>query len=75
MPASSILVCGWRTALSVNVIVDMPERRWDLLFRFLHQNGGRLSRRGREREFAALTDDEVGRVQFIYREAFAGNDC
>ena len=61
--------------MSVNVIVDMPERRSDLLFRFLHQNGGRLSRRGREREFAALTDDEVGRVHFIYREAFAGNDC
>ncbi|MCE2491508.1 MAG: hypothetical protein J4F40_02710 [Alphaproteobacteria bacterium] len=59
----------------MNVIVDMPERRSDLLFRFLHRNGGRLSRRGRERKFAALTDDEVERVQFIYREVFAGNDC
>jgi len=75
MPASSIWVWGWRTALPVNVIVDIPERRSDLLFRFLHQNGGRLSRCGRKREFAALTDDEVGRVQFIYREVFAGNDC
>ena len=53
----------------------MPERRSDLLFRFLHQNEGTLSRRAREREFAALTDDEVERVQFIYREVFAGNDC
>ena len=57
----------------MNVIVDMPERRSDL--RFLRQNEGTLSRHAREREFAALTDDEVERVQFIYREVFAGNDC
>ena len=57
----------------MNVIVDMPERRSDL--RFLRQNEGTLSRRAREREFAALTDDEIERVQFIYREVFAGNDC
>lgn len=75
MPASSIWLCGRRAALSVNLIVDMPERRSDLLFRFLHQNEGTLSRRAREREFAALTDDEVERVQFIYREVLAGNDC
>ena len=51
----------------------MPERRSDL--RFLRQNEGTLSRHAREREFAALTDDEVEHVQFIYREVFAGNDC
>lgn len=55
----------------MNLIVDMPDRVSDLLFRFLHQNAGTLSRRGRDREFAALTDDEVTRVEAIYREEFA----
>ncbi|MDE0711020.1 MAG: Fic family protein [Rhodospirillales bacterium] len=55
----------------LNLIVDMPNRLSDLLFRFLHQNGGTLARRRREREFAALTDDEVQRVEAIYREEFA----
>ena len=57
----------------LNLIVDMPDRLSDLLFRFLHQNGGTLSRRGRESEFALLTDDEVARIETIYREAFAGD--
>ena len=57
----------------LNPIVDMPERTSDLLFRFLHQNGGTLSRRGRESEFALLTDDEVARIETVYREAFAGD--
>ena len=55
----------------LNLIVDMPDRLSDLLFRFVHQNGGTLARRRREREFAALTDDEVSRVEAIYQEEFA----
>ena len=55
----------------LNLMIDMPERLSDLLFRFLHQNGGRLSHRGQEKEFAALTDDEVARIETIYREVFA----
>lgn len=49
-------------------IVDMPERLLDLLFRFLHQNDGRLSKRARENEFAALTDEEAIRIEAIYAE-------
>lgn len=59
----------------LNLIVDMPDRLSDLLFRFLHQNAGTLSRRGRDREFATLTDDEVARIEAIYREAFAEDNC
>ncbi|MHB0772858.1 hypothetical protein ACYCVF_32130 [Bradyrhizobium sp. 1.29L] len=40
-------------------IVDMPDGTVDLLFGFLRQNEGVLSKRGREKEFAKLTDDEV----------------
>jgi hypothetical protein len=48
----------------------MPANLADLLFRFLHQNSGRLSQRARGKEFSALTDDEVRRVEDIYRDLF-----
>ncbi len=56
----------------VQAIADMPGRMIDLLFRFLHQNEGRLSGRAREREFTALTDDEAGRIERLYDENFGG---
>ncbi len=55
---------------SVQAIVDMPDRTRDLLFRFLHQNDGRLSKRAREKEFAPLTDEEVRRIEAAYAESF-----
>ena len=54
----------------IEALFDMPERTIDLLFRFLHQNEGRLSRRAREREFAELDEDEIVRVETIYRRHF-----
>ncbi len=54
----------------IETFLDMPERLIDLLFRFLGQNGGRLSQRAREKEFAALTDEEAARIEDIYRETF-----
>ncbi|WP_322099615.1 Fic family protein [Aquibaculum arenosum] len=53
----------------IGAFLDMPERMIDLLFRFLHQNNGRLSRRTREKEFAPLTDEEAVRVEASYRTA------
>ncbi|HLM98331.1 MAG TPA: Fic family protein [Bryobacteraceae bacterium] len=57
----------------IDDIVDMPDRTVDVLFRFLHQNGGRLSKRAREQEFSRLTDAEVANVEEAYRASFAGN--
>lgn len=54
----------------VEELVEMPERMIDLLFRFLHQNEGRLSQRAREREFAEMTEDEAVQVEAIYRRCF-----
>ncbi|WP_366555723.1 Fic family protein [Aquibaculum sediminis] len=54
----------------IEAFLDMPERMIDLLFRFLHQNEGRLSRRTREKEFAVLTDEEAVRIEESYRTAF-----
>jgi hypothetical protein len=58
----------FRTA--VETIVDMPDRTLDNLFGFLRQNGGRLSRRAREKEFAALTDEETRRIEQAYSRSF-----
>lgn len=54
----------------VQDIADMPARTLDLLFRFLRQGNGRLSRRARENEFAALTDDEAGRIEALYADGY-----
>ncbi|MCH7794308.1 MAG: Fic family protein [Proteobacteria bacterium] len=54
----------------VATIVDMPDRIIDLLFRFLHQNEGRLSKRAREQEFDALTNAEAEQIERMYQEIF-----
>lgn len=54
----------------VESFIEMPERLVDLLFRFLNQNGGRLSQRAREREFKELTDEETKRIEAIYNNTF-----
>lgn len=54
----------------IETVADMPERTIDLLFRFLHQNHGSLSKRAREKEFARLTDAEVTRFEEAYKDLF-----
>jgi len=54
----------------IEAFIDMPERLIDLLFRFLNQNGGKLSSRAREKEFRELTDEEASRIEAIYRDTF-----
>ena len=60
-----------RFAARVQDLVDMPRATLDLLFRFLRQNGGGLSKRAREREFAPLTDAEAAQIETIYAEEIA----
>ncbi len=59
---------GFSTA--VRDIVDMPARTVDLLHSFLKRGGGKFSQRARAREFSALTDDEVRRVEELYDQHF-----
>jgi hypothetical protein len=51
-------------------MIDMPERTFNNLFGFLRQNGGRLSRRAQENEFAELTQDEVSQIEKLYVTSF-----
>ena len=50
--------------------IDMPDRRIDLLIRFLNQNGGKLSKRALGEEFAALTEREVTAIENKFEEVF-----
>ena len=59
---------------AVESIADMPDRTLDMLFRFLRQNEGLLSNRARSREFTALTNDEVTRIEEHYAELFGKSD-
>jgi hypothetical protein len=54
----------------VQQIVDMPTAQAELLHKFLDQNDGRLSQRARTKEFAALQDGEVERIEALYANAF-----
>ncbi len=56
----------------VGAIVDMPQARVELLWRFLHQNQGKLSTRARTEEFAPLSDAEIGQVEQFYGQAWQG---
>jgi hypothetical protein len=60
-----------RFAREVQTIVDLPERTVELLVRFLEQGHGRLSKRGREREFAKLTEAERELIEDLFTECFA----
>ena len=62
-----------RFCSKIEAIVDMPERTLDLLFRFLRQNNGRLSKRAREGEFAAMTDAEAASAEQAYADLFSEN--
>lgn len=45
---------------------EMPDTTVALLIKFLEQNNGKLSKRAREKEFAALSDDEIKEIERNY---------
>jgi Fic family protein len=57
----------------IQAIVDMPDNTVDLLFRFLRQNGGRLSNRARDQEFAQLTDAEAAAADEAFAASFGAD--
>jgi hypothetical protein len=52
--------------------VEMPDRLAENLLMFIRQNGGRLPKRRRQREFKALSDKEVRQLEELVQEAFGG---
>lgn len=49
---------------------EMPDRIAELLISFLRQGNGKLSRRALEKEFAALSNEEVNQIEEIYKKIF-----
>jgi hypothetical protein len=68
--ATSFLKNSDRFRTGVAAMIDMPERTFNNLFGFLRQNGGRLSKRARENEFAMLTQDEAEKIEELYSTSF-----
>lgn len=52
-----------RTRHAMAEIIDMPDREIDLFIRFCLQNNGKLSQGKRQARFAALTDEEIRRLE------------
>jgi hypothetical protein len=52
-------------------LVEMPDRMAEQFVLYVRQNNGQLPNR-RRREFAALTDDELVKLEEIVRDAFEG---
>lgn len=48
----------------------MPDRLAQNLIMFMRQNDGALPGKRRANELAALTDDEVQRIEAVYGEVF-----
>lgn len=51
-------------------VFEMPDNKVALLIRFLEQNKGTLSNRAKEKEFAALTADEIKEIELNYKNIF-----
>lgn len=54
--------------------VEMPDRLAQNLIMFIRQNNGMLPKKRREKEFSALTDEEVRRLEKIVWDEFEGFD-
>ena len=50
--------------------VEMPDQLALDLIMFMRQNGGKIPEQRRRKEFDALSDDEVRRIESIYEEVF-----
>jgi hypothetical protein len=54
--------------------IGMPDKLVSLLIVFLGQNGGKLSKRAREKEFSLLTAAEADQIEALYQEIFVAAD-
>ncbi|WP_372992999.1 hypothetical protein [Sulfitobacter sp.] len=52
--------------------IEMPDRLADDFIMFVRQNGGKLPKRRREKEFAKLSDKEVALLEKAIDDAFEG---
>jgi len=65
------LTCHDHMKTFIETHFDMPDRLCETLIGFLRQGKGRLSKRAREREFRALTDEETAALENHYADVFS----
>ena len=56
----------------ITQMIDMPDRLAQNLILLIRQNDGILSKNKLQKDFSALTDDEVQRLEHIVQDAFDG---
>ncbi|WP_010298062.1 Fic family protein [Candidatus Odyssella thessalonicensis] len=54
----------------INAFLELPSSKVDLLFNFLKQNDGKLSKRALHKEFSALKEAEITHIESIYADVF-----
>lgn len=59
----------------IGSVIEMPDNTLSLLVNLVRQNHGKLSKRRREREFAALADSEVEFIENAIADAFESYDA
>ncbi|MCF7686873.1 MAG: Fic family protein [Cephaloticoccus sp.] len=59
---------------AISEVVDLPNRKLQLLLRLLHQNHGKLSKLKRKSEFPELTSNEINRIERTFAGAFVLQD-
>ena len=52
-----------RAKETIQNIIDMPDRKIDLLIRFILQNHGKLSKSKKDKYFDFLSDDEISKIE------------
>lgn len=53
-------------------VFEMPDKMVALVIRFLEQGNGKLSVRAKNKEFEALSEEEIDQIESKYRELFMG---
>ncbi|MEM6602436.1 MAG: Fic family protein [Pseudomonadota bacterium] len=56
--------------LRIESFLEMPSSTINLLFSFLKQNEGKLSKRAKDKEFSALEEHEITYIEDVYNEIF-----
>ena len=54
---------------AIRNIVDMPDKKIDLIIKIIHQNKGAFPNR-RRNQFEELSDDEISKMQTAFRGIF-----
>ena len=65
------LICHDHMKTFIETHFDMPDKLCETLIGFLRQGKGRLSKRAREGEFRALTDEETAALENHYADVFS----